>query len=298
MKYIDLHLHSYYSDGIYSPEELVKKAKKFGFSIISITDHQVVDGIKEAIKFGKKYKIKVISGIEINTKFKNYSLHLLGYCLDWQNKELNLVLEKMQAERKGNVEKCILELQKQGFKLDRDKVFNTPSKDIGFSWLVNFLKKGKNWQKIKKDFRLKKNQILTLPEIFKKYFFKNGKSILPSSEISFEKAVKLIKKTGGIVVLAHPSQQLSWRDDWLFPILKKKGLQGIEAISAHHNWQNIEHYQKIARELKFLTTIGSDYHGDLPEEWRFPVRGLWQYFKVGIDRKVLKRIKNVFLNRF
>ncbi len=290
MKYIDLHLHSYYSDGIYSPKDLVKKAKKEGFSIISLTDHQVIDGIKEAIKEGKKYRIKIIPGVEINTRFKNYSFHLLGYGIDLKNKELNLVLEKMQNERKKNVEKCIFQLKNQGFEIEENKVFKTPSKDIGLGWITSFLYQGKNWKKIKNDFKLKRGQIITLPEIYKKYFLINGKEILSPSQIPFERAVSLIKKANGLVVLAHPSQQLSWSDDWLFPILKKKGLDGIEAISSHHNWSNIEHYQKIAKELKLLITIGSDYHGDLPLKWGFPIKSLWQYFKIEINKEIKKLI--------
>lgn len=293
MSYLDLHLHSYYSDGIYSPTELVKKVKKERFSLISITDHHTIDGIEEAIKAGKKYKVRVISGIEINTKFKNYSLHLLGYGIDWRNKELNLVLKKIQKEKKKNVEKCLFELQKQGFKLNKEEIFQTPSKDIGVGWITNFLKKGENLKKLKEDFKLKRNQILTLPEIFKKYFLKEEREILPSFKISFEKAVYLIKKSGGITVLAHPLKQLSWQDDWLFPILKKKGLQGIEAISSHHRWEDIEHYQKIAKELNLLITIGSDFHGDLPKKWKFPLESIWQYFKVEINKEIEKIIKKL-----
>ncbi len=294
MKYIDLHLHSYYSDGFYSPKDLIKKVKKESFSIISLTDHQVIDGIDEAKKEAKKYKIKVINGVEINTKFKDKSLHLLGYNFDIKNKELNLTLRKMQEKRKKNVEEALKLLENQGFKIKKEKIFQTQSKDIGVGLIIDYLKRGWNLKKIKNDFKLKNGQILTLPEIYLKYFLKDKKTILPAVEITFEKAVSLIKKAGGIVILAHPSQQLSWRDDFLFPILKKKGLDGIEAISSHHNWSNIEHYQKIAKELNLLITIGSDYHGDLPEKWKFPIKSLWQYFKVKLNKEIkqlLDRIK-------
>lgn len=292
--YIDLHLHSYYSDGIYSPEELIKRAKKEGFFIISLTDHFTLDGINEAIKIGKKYKIKVIPGVEINDViYKNYRLHLIGYGIDFKNKELNQVLKKMQKEREESVKKCILELQKEGFNLDEKKIFKTVSKSIGIGWLINFMQKGGNFKKIKKDFKLKKRQILSLNDFFKKYFVKEGKQILPSPEISLDKALSIIKKAKGIAVLAHPAQQLSWRDDWLISLLKKKGIKGIEAISSHHNWANIEHYQKIAKELKLLTTIGSDYHGDLPEKWSFLLKSIWQYFKVKINKDIQKIINEL-----
>ena len=296
MSYIDLHLHSYYSDGIYSPKELVKRAKKEGFSIISLTDHHSINGIEEAKEEGRKRGIKVISGIEFNTKFKDYYLHLLGYGVDLKNKKLNLVIEKIQRKYRENAKRCISELKKQGFEIDEETFFSSSFKNINIARLTDFLKMGKNWQKIKKDFNLKNNQIITFPEIYKKYFIKDGKEIFPSVQISFEEAISLIKKANGIPVLAHPAQQLSWKDDFLFPILKKKGLKGIEAISSHHNWANIEHYQKIAKELNLLITVGSDYHGDLPNEWGVPVKSLWQYFKVKLTKEIkinLNKILNL-----
>ncbi|MCX7779229.1 MAG: PHP domain-containing protein [Patescibacteria group bacterium] len=293
MRYIDLHLHSYYSDGLDSPKDLVKKAKKEKFSIISLTDHNCLDGVEEAIKAGRKYKIKIIPGVEIETKFRNYSFHLLGYRIDWRNQELRNVLKKMQDQRKERIEECLLTLTEQGFAISKERIYQGPSKYIGLNWIIDFLKRGKNWQKVKRDFRWKKNQILTLPEIIQKYFVHDKKQILPAVEISFEKAISLIKKAGGIPVLAHPAEQLSWRDDWLFSTLKKKGLEGVEAISAHHNWANIEHYQKIAKELDLLITIGSDYHGDLPTEWQFPIKSLWQYFKVKIDPYFYSSLKKI-----
>jgi len=291
MNYIDLHLHSYYSDGILSPKEIIKKAKEEKISILSLVDHHNINGISEAIKEGKKQKIKVIPGVELNTKFGKYYLHLLGYRIDLKNKELNLFLEKIQKKIRENAKKCIFELKKQGFKLNEKEILTYPSeRNLGLSQIVDFLKKDENWEKIKRDFQLKNNQILTFPEIYKKYFLKEGQEIFPPIEISFFKAISLIKKANGIPVLAHPAQQLFWKDDFLFPILKKKGLEGIEAISSHHNWANIEHYQKIAKELNLLITVGSDYHGELPKEWGFPVKSLWQYFKIELTKEIKKNL--------
>lgn len=282
-KFIDLHLHSYYSDGINSPKDLIQKAKKENLTVISLTDHNSVDGLKEAFFWAKKFKIKIISGVEIDVQYQNYSLHLLGYNFNWQNKELNLVLKKMQLERKAKVKNGIQKLEKLGFKIDLKKVFQPPTSYLGLGKIIDILKQKKNWQRVKRDLKIKRKQIITLPEILNRYFFQNRQHLIPSPKISFIQAVKLIKKAGGFVVLAHPAQQLSWQDDWLLNDLKRKGLDGLEAISAHHNWANLEHYQKLARELKLIVTVGSDYHGELPEDWQFPIRNIWQYFKISLD---------------
>ncbi|MFN3301445.1 MAG: PHP domain-containing protein [Patescibacteria group bacterium] len=291
MKYIDLHLHSFYSDGIYSPQELIKKAKKNGFSVISLTDHHCLDGIKEAIDFGKKFGIKVIPGVEIYTFFRNYHLHILGYNFDPKDKKINLFFKENQIKHAQRVAQYLKEIEKDGWIIEKRKDKFLPSY-LGISWIVELIKDNPiNFKKIRKDFKNK--EIITSGEILKRYFLESAQKIWQKSEIFLPTAIDLIKKAGGLVVLAHPVQQLSWRDDWLFPILKKKGLDGIEAISSHHNWANIEHYQKIAKELGFLVSIGSDFHGDLPEEWGFPIRSLWQYFKIGIDKEIKKLLSKI-----
>ncbi|MCG2687052.1 hypothetical protein L6278_02875, partial [Candidatus Parcubacteria bacterium] len=119
---------------------------------------------------------------------------------------------------------------------------------------------------------------IPITEIIAKYFIRNKKSICPETKISIEQAIKLIKSAGGQSVLAHPGQQLFWKDDNLIFELQKMGLDGVEAISSHHSWQEIEHWQKVAKELGLIITAGSDFHGDLPKEWGFPIQSPWDYF--------------------
>lgn len=286
---IDLHFHSHFSDGVYSPEDLVKKAKSAGFSFVSLTDHNGIDGVKEFLTQGKKAGLKVISGVEIYTHFKDKHLHILGYGFDLKNKELNSVLKELQTQRIPRVKEAIKILQADGWELSEKEVFNTVSSYIGLVHLANPLKKNlKNWERIKKDFNWFPGKIIPITEIIVKYFIKKtnspykGESICPETTIPIGRAIKLIKQAGGQAVLAHPGEHLSWRDDNLIAEFKKMGLDGLEAISSHHSWQEMEHWQKVAKELDLKITIGSDFHGDLPEEWGFPIRSLWEYFKPDI----------------
>ena len=291
---LDLHFHSYYSDGVYSPKELAQEAKRLGFKIVSLTDHNGIAGIEEMNAECKMAGIRNIPGVEIYTHYKNFHLHLLGYNFDVRNKELNKVLDRLQKGKIPIIEDCLKILKEDGWEIDVDRVFSSPSVYIGINQPAKELMVGgKNWQRIKKDFNLQKEDILTITEVVAKYFFKNHKSICPETEIDTVEAIKLIHQAGGRAVLAHPGQQLSWKDDYIVEELKSKGLDGLEAISSHYGWDGIEHWQKLARKLKLFITAGSDFHGYVPQEWRFAVRGPWDYFKVSNKKLIDTNLKRI-----
>ncbi len=299
---IDLHMHSYFSDGIYSPEDLIKKAKKAGFNFISLTDHNGIDGVKEFLNKGERAGLKVISGVEIYTHYparhryaqasageQKQNLHLLGYGFDLENKELNSALKELQAQRIPRIKQAIKLLQADNWQITEKEIFSFPSVYLGLFQLASVLQKHpQNWERIKKDFNWFKGKIIPITEIIVKYFIKDshsiygGKSICPETRILVDQAIKLIKQAGGKTVLAHPGEHLSWKHDVLIAELKKIGLDGLEAVSAHHSWQEIEHWQKLARELDLIITPGSDFHGDLPHEWGFPIQSQWEYFTPNI----------------
>ncbi len=293
MKKIDLHFHSYYSDGIYSPEDLAKRLKKDKFGFVSLTDHNTIDGIEEFLKKAKKIKLKAISGVEIYTHYQNKSLHLLGYDFDIKNKGLNAVLKELQIKKIPLIKQAIRILQDEGWEINEKEVFDTESSYLGLVHLANpLVNHPKNWERIKKDFNWFEGKIIPITEIIAKYFFKKDNlvykshsTICPETEIPTDYAIKLIKQAGGRAVLAHPGEQLSWKDDNIVAELKKIGLDGLEAISSHHSWQGIEHWQKVAKELGLIITVGSDFHGDLPKEWGFPINSQWEYFKI-LQKKI------------
>lgn len=275
----DLHFHSYYSDGIYSPKELVTRLKKRKMQKVALTDHNTVDGVKEFLILAKEEGLKAITGVEIYTNYQGKSLHLLGYGFNLEDKKLNIALKGLQAQRIPRIKKAIKILQADGWELDEKEVFNTVSSYPGLVHLAGPLQKNpQNWERIKKDFNWFEGKIIPITEIIARYFVKSdGHLICPETILPFVQAIDLIKQAGGWTVLAHPGQQLSWRDDDLIVKLKEIGLDGLEAISSHHSWSGMEHWQKIARENDLEITIGSDFHGEVPQEWGFKVRSQWEY---------------------
>lgn len=276
--FIDLHMHSYYSDGKFSPKEIMGKAKKANFKVMSLTDHDTIKGVPEAIFYGKKFGIKIIPGIEFYTSFENKNLHILGYGIDINNRELIDALKNIQKKHLQKVEKSVTNLKKIGFKIEFAEVLKTKSEYIGLDHIVSLLwKTPSNVQKIKEDL---KTPYLTLPVIAAQYFIPKKPAYLPLETIPAETAISIIKKSGGVPVLGHPGQQLSWRDDNLIGKLKQNGLMGMEVFSPYHNWHQVEHYQKLAAYSNLLMTGGSDFHGDLPLEKGEIVKNQWDYFKV------------------
>ncbi|MCH7759401.1 PHP domain-containing protein [Patescibacteria group bacterium] len=288
---IDLHFHSYYSDGIDSPADLAKKAKEIGLTTVCLTDHNAINGYQELLTAGQSLGLNVITGVEIYTNYKDKRLHLLGYDFNPDDQDLNLNLKELQEKHLPQVKETIDILKNDGWNIEEKDVFDSQAAYIGIANIAGLLPKdAHNWERIKKDFNWHQGKIIPITEIIAKYFYKeySGNSsthknkcpIYVEAEMPIEKAINLIKQAGGKAVLAHPGQHLSWREDQIVAELRDFGLAGLEAISSHHSWQQIEHWQILAKELDLLITVGSDFHGQVPEDWQFLVRSPWDFFKV------------------
>lgn len=94
----DFHIHSTFSDGSYTPKEIVILSKKRNIDIISLTDHNSTCGIDEAISFGEELGIKVIPGVELSTFYNNSKVHVLGYFKDdsYKNELLTKILKDVK----------------------------------------------------------------------------------------------------------------------------------------------------------------------------------------------------------
>lgn len=281
----DLHVHTFYSEGQFSPKEIIQKTKAQGIKILAIADHNTITGAKEALKFQNKYKIKVIPAVEIYSHYKNKNLHILGYGIDLENPSLNRLLKKTQNQHQHWAMQVLIKLESLGFKVDFSKINRFKSEYLGFTHLVKVIySKSKNKQKIFKEIKPHPN----IFEIINHYFVKSKRAFVPDVTIPATAAIKTIQKAKGIPILAHPGQQLVWEDDSLILELKRKGLKGIEVLSPYHSWHQIEHYQKLAFKNKFLITGGSDYHFDIrdPEIKNPLIKRQWDYFKV--PSKIIK----------
>lgn len=293
MRFIDLHLHSTFSEGGLSPRQIIARAKKECLAAIALADHNVIDGVAETIKLGKKEKITVIPAVEIYTEFSGKRLHLLGYSFNLKDKNLNELLWQSQVHHLEWAKRSLKKMSDQGFKIDFVDLDKLKTKYCGFRHLKTIVEKyDANVRKMTADIKPQFGEP-TLFEFINFYFGNGQPAYVPeiNMKINTTEAIAAIASAGGLPVLAHPGQQLSWQDDHLVSKLKDAGLRGLEVLSPYHNWHQTEHYQKLANDSDLIITGGTDFHGDLVDptlKTQF-IRSAWDYFK--IPYKVYENLK-------
>lgn len=261
----DLHIHTTCSDGKMSPEQVVKKANKLNLLAISITDHDTVNGISHAINTAKGLEIEVIPGIEINTDYNHQEIHILGYYIDYNSNYLKNVLNDLQSKRKLRAAKIVRKLND----IDIDITFKevkekSTGQSIGRPHIAQVL--------------IDRGYVKTIKDAFDLYIGRNKPAYVPRNKLSPFDAIKIVKRSKGIPVLAHPGHL---KDHEIIIKLKKYGLAGLEVFHRDHNLEQIVHYKKIAIKNNLLITGGSDFHGNEP----------MQLGKYGIDKKLLLKLK-------
>jgi predicted metal-dependent phosphoesterase TrpH len=245
MKFADLHLHTQFSDGTFTPEELVERASKLGFSAIALTDHDTVEGCARAAAACADVKMEFISGAELTAEHEDTEVHILGYFLDAKNKVLLERIAKFQAVRQNRIREMVAALNKLGIPLKAESVFALANcKSPGRPHVARAL--------------VKENLIGNLDEAFEKYLKKGRPAWVPKTKMSALEGVELIHQAGGLAVMAHPGLN---RTDDIIPDLVKAGLDGIECFHTKHSTVMAERYLEIAEKYDLLVTGGSDCHG-------------------------------------
>ncbi len=266
-RYIDLHLHTHFSDGIFSPEEIVECAVKNNLMAIGITDHDSLEGIGPAIVSSGKYQLEVVPGVELTAEADNKEIHLLGYYIDWQNEEFR---DKLRMLREVRVERA----RKMVKKLRELEV------DISFHKVEDISKGGAIGRPHLAQVILQAGYVGSVEEAFRKYLGDGCPAYIKKYRFTPEEAMKLIVDMGGVPVLAHPSLV---GNDELIPRLIKDGLRGIEVYCTNHDSGSLLRYEGLARQYGLIPTGGSDYHG--------LVKGGISMGKVRVPYSCLERLK-------
>jgi len=241
---IDLHMHTTYSDGNFSPFELLKKVKELNIDIVSITDHDSINAIEEAVAIGKDLGIEVIPGVEISTDVEDKEVHLLGYFLDIYSSELKKYLRFFRDERVERAKRMISKLNNLDFDITIDDVLEvTNGSAIGRPHVaLAMMNKG-----IVNDFY----------EAFQKYLRDGGPAYERKIHISPQSALKLINDAGGLSFIAHPGHL----KESILMTLINSGIDGIEVTHPSHNDYQKKFYRGIVNQYCLLESGGSDFHG-------------------------------------
>lgn len=241
----DLHIHSNFSDGIDSPEEIAGLAAAAGLKTISLTDHDVVDGIDRAREEGKGKGVEVIPGIEFTTESPRTEIHILGYFIDYKNPDLLSILEKIQKSRVERIYKIVKKLKALKVEIEPEDVFAiSGKKSPGRPHVARVL--------------LSRGAVSSFRDAFNRYLDFRSPAYVPHYKLSPVEAIHLIGKVGGIPVFAHPAISNS---DEIIPDLMAEGLRGIEVYYPGYQPERIERYLGLARKYDLLVTGGSDFHG-------------------------------------
>lgn len=251
MKLIDLHVHSNCSDGTLTPTELVSLAKKMNLSAFALTDHDTVAGLKEAMRSGAASGIEVLPGIEFSTEYLGKDIHIVGIEFDYESPLFLSEIENFQASRHLRNRKMIEKLREEG---GVDISFEQMEAAFGTSvWTrAHFARYLKEHGYVKE-----------MADAFSRYIGDDCPYFVPREKVTPAQAVRLIRQTGGIPILAHPLQyhlpDEKLRE--LVLLLKKKGLIGIEALYSSHSPMDESAVRRLARTSGLLISGGSDFHG-------------------------------------
>ena len=255
MKYADLHVHTIFSDGTYSPEQVIVEASILGFSAIAITDHDILDGIELAIAAGDQYGVEVIPGVELSAEYKlpaKGHLDILGLFIDHKNVALNQALDYLRAERAKRSEKILDKLAEIGIRLSLHEVREASDGSAGRPHIAGVL--------------MKRGYVDSVDQAFQKYLKKGAPAFVDKQKLPAVECIKLITEAGGISIIAHPfSLGYSTYDDLGQEILNLKGLglHGIECYYSNYTDTASRWLREFADKHTMFISGGSDFHGSV-----------------------------------
>ncbi len=247
----DLHIHTLYSDGVFSPEKIVDTAIDVGLQAIALTDHDNILSYQVARDYMKKNnlddKIEVIQGIEVNTLYKNYEVHILGYFMNTDDNDFKELLKTQQQARiKQTKEIIALLAKKEGIKLKFEDIKKQVAEggSIGRPHIAKAITNAGGTGSV--------------IEAYAKYIHDDSPVYVPRKTVSPHDAVEVIYEAGGVPVIAHP-HDIDIAEE-LIKDLMNYGLRGIEAYHRKHSPACVEYFSSMAERLGLIVTGGSDFH--------------------------------------
>jgi len=242
----DLHMHTTYSDGRYSPEELCEKALSKNLDIIAITDHDTLGDVKTYLKLQETYRLNIIPGIEVSSVYDEKSVHVLGYfnASNVPVKAFKKYTKDLQKRRLKRMH-LILDNLKKHYEIDisYQDVVNEASGMIARPHIARVI--------------MKKYPEYTIESLFKGPLSDQSKAYVQSAKLSTLEAIELIQSNGGLAVLAHPGLM----SDAIHNEVLDLPFDGVEAYYPKHDELFRTTYILDAKNKNRFITAGSDDHG-------------------------------------
>lgn len=275
----DLHMHTSCSDGKYTPTELVHKAKSYGLSCISITDHDTMSGIEEAQLAASGLDIEIIPGVEISSSFNGLETHILCYGIDKDNKVWKSILDSQRSLRKERATEMINRLNEIGCSISLEDLVRFTTLDVVTRPHIA-------------QVLVQRGHATDTRDAFSRLIGNDCPAYVPMKLIDVFELMDTTHQLGGLTVLAHPGTYYS--TDQILTLIRS-GLDGIEYLHPSHNYFLQQKYRELAQEYDLLATAGSDFHG-----FRFQDYSYFGHIYVGLDtisdlKKRSQTIKSAFL---
>ena len=267
---IELHTHTTYSDGILTPQQLVKRAADKGVKALAITDHDTLSGWDEAIATAMIYDIEIVPGVELSTVHNGRSLHILGY---YPRQELlTEPLAERLAGRKRRAKQMMANLAVMGYPIELEEF--TPNMALGRPHIASAM--------------VQAGYVNSPQEAFERFLGEEQPAYVHYEKFSIQQGISLIRDCGGVPVWAHPYLFRGGRVEEVLPELIAAGLMGLEVYHPHHGNNKINRLKKLCQEHNLLMTGGTDYHGS---DLEHPENERWQLNQLNLPLSLLESIK-------
>ncbi|CDC21976.1 pHP domain protein [Clostridium sp. CAG:306] len=281
---VDLHIHTTYSDGVFSPEKIVDTAIDAGLDAIAITDHDNVLAYPIALNYAKKIAdsggkaLEILPGVEINTIYKDIEIHILGYFMNRDDSDFQTMLKSQQKARIEQTEQILHLLnKKEGIHVTFDKLKSLVAEggSIGRPHIAKAITLA--------------GGTTSVMEAYNKYINNDSEVYVQRKTISPHEAIEIIYDAGGIPVFAHPFDVEDAEN--LIKEFMHYGLRGVEAYHRKHSPAMVEYYSSIAEKNGLIITGGSDFHAPNPNNGQI-IMGKnfipeWIYDKLMKEKKQL-----------
>lgn len=243
--YADLHVHTTASDGTKTPAQVVELALAAGLAALGIADHDTIEGVGAAQARADGTGLEIVPAVEINSEWRERDVHILGYWIDTNHDELNAALSHLRSSRDRRVGRMIRRLREFNFPLDEARVREIAGTGaIGRPHIARAM--------------VERGYVRSVREAFDRYLAPGMPGYVPRERIEPSETVDLIKRAGGVAVLAHPG---ALRSDALLERLLELDFDGLEVYHPSHDSPTVARYLSLCTERGLLVTGGSDFHG-------------------------------------